>query len=129
MCAEQLRRQRRRGKNVAIVDLRRACLQLHVDEKLWPFQTVLIDGTRYCLTRMGFGLSVAPEVMRGVVKTILAQDPLVERGVLGFVDDLLVGESAVDAEHVIEHFRRFGLECKPPMRAADGAHILGLRVR
>ena len=128
VCAEQLRRWRRRGKDVAIVDLRRAYLQLHVDERLWPFQTVLIDGTRYCLTRMGFGLSVAPEVMRAVVKMILAQDPLVERGVLGFVDDLLVDESVVDAEHVIEHFRRFGLECKPPMRAADGARILGLRV-
>ena len=70
VCAEQLRRQRRRGKNVTIVDLRRAYLQLHVDERLWPFQTVLIDGTRYCLTRMGFGLSVAPEVMRAVVKMI-----------------------------------------------------------
>ena len=126
VCAEQLRRWRRHGKNVAIVDLRRAYLQLHVDEKLWPFQTVLIDGTRYCLTRMGFGLSVAPEVMRAVVKIILAQDPLVERGVLGFIDDLLVDESVVDAEHVIEHFSRFGLECKPPMRAADGARILGL---
>ena len=79
VCAEQLRRWRRRGKDVAIVDLRRAYLQLHVDERLWPFQTVMIDGERYCLTRMGFGLSVAPEVMRAVVKMILAQDPLVER--------------------------------------------------
>ena len=66
---------------------------------------MLIDGTRYGLTRMGFGLSVAPEVMRAVVKMILAQDPLVERGLLGSVDDLLVDESVVDAEHVIEHFR------------------------
>lgn len=128
VCAEQLRRWRRRGENVAVVDLRRAYLQLHVDERLWPFQTVMLDGERFCLTRMGFGLSVAPEVMRAVVKTILEQDPLVERGVLGFVDDLLVDESIVDAEHVIDHFRRFGLDCKPPVRAADGARVLGLRV-
>ena len=67
-------------------------LQLHVDERLWPFQRVMLDGKRHCLTRMGFGLSVAPEVMRAVVKMILAQDPKLERRVLDFVDDLLVNE-------------------------------------
>ena len=128
VCAEQLRRWRRRGKDVAIVDLRRAYLQLHMDERLWPFQTVVVNGRRHCLTRMGFGLSVAPEIMRSVVKTILAQHPKLESGVLGYVDDLLVDESVVDAEEVVEHFKRFGLECKPPVRAADGARVLGLRV-
>ena len=88
----------------------------------------MIDGERYCLTRMGFGLSVVPEVMRAVVKMVLTQDPLVERGVLGFVDDLLFDELVVNAEHVIEHFSRFGLECKPPVCAADGARVLGLCV-
>ena len=72
------------------------------------------------MTQMGFNLSVTPEVMRAiVVKTILEQDPLVECGVLGFADDLLVDESVVDAEYVIDLFNRFGLECKPPPRASS----------
>ena len=128
VCAEQLRRWRRRGNNVAIVDLRKAYLQLHVDPRLWPYQTVKIGGTRYCLTRLGFGLSVAPEVMRSVVQTILQQDAEMQRAVLGYVDDLLVDETVVSAEAVMNHFARFGLQCKPPVRAADGARMLGLRV-
>ena len=128
VCAEQLRRWRRRGDRVAIVDLRKAYLQLHVDPRLWPYQTVELGGTRYCLTRLGFGLSVAPEVMRSVVKTILQQDAEMQGAVLGYVDDLLVDETVVCAEAVVNHFAQFGLQCKPPVRAADGARMLGLRV-
>ena len=128
VCAEQLRLWRRRGNDVAIVDLRKAYLQLHVDPRLWPYQTVEIDGNRFCLTRLGFGLSIGPEVMRSVVKTILQQDAVMQRAVLGFVDDLLVDESVASADAVVGHFARFGLQCKPPVRAADGARMLGLRV-
>ena len=128
VCAEQLRRRRRCGDRVAIVDLRKAYLQLHVDPRLWPYQTVELGGTRYCLTRLEFGLSVAPEVMRSVVKTILQQDAEMQGAVLGYVDDLLVDETVVCAEAVVNHFAQFGLQCKPPVRAADGARMLGLRV-
>uniref|UniRef100_A0A5S6QBQ6 RNase H domain-containing protein n=1 Tax=Trichuris muris TaxID=70415 RepID=A0A5S6QBQ6_TRIMR len=46
VCAHKLREWRRQGENVSIVDLRKAYLQLHVDETLWPFQTVMIRGRR-----------------------------------------------------------------------------------
>ena len=128
VCAEQLRLWRRHGGNVAIIDLRKAYLQLHVDEKLWPYQTVEIGGALHCLTRVGFGLSIATEVMRSVVRTILEQDSVMQRAVLGYVDDLLVDESVISAEAVAAHFAKFGLQCKPPERASDGARVLGLRV-
>ncbi|KAF0308752.1 hypothetical protein FJT64_020068 [Amphibalanus amphitrite] len=32
------------------------------------------------------------------------------------------------AERVVAHFAQFGLDCKPPERAASGARLLGLRV-
>ena len=129
VCADMLRRWRRHGANVAIVDLRKAYLQLHVQQQLWPFQTVVVRGQRYCLTRLGFGLSVAPQVMKAVVRAVLEQDASVGQAVLPYVDDLLVNEDIVSAEQVIEHFGKYGLECKPPERAAAGTRLLGLRVR
>ena len=54
---------RRLGTNVAIVDLRRAYLQIRVHESQWPYQTVIFRGQMYCLTRLGFGLNVVPSVM------------------------------------------------------------------
>ncbi|CAM1332165.1 Uncharacterised protein g10786 [Pycnogonum litorale] len=47
VCADKLRKWRRQGTNVAIVDLRKAYLQIHVHESLWPFQTVKFRGQRY----------------------------------------------------------------------------------
>lgn len=129
VCADVLRRWRRHGANVAVVDLRKAYLQLHVQRELWSFQTVEIRGQRYCLTRLGLGLNIAPQVMRAVVRAVLQQDPSVEQAVLPYVDDLLVNEDVMSAEQVIAHFARYGLECKLPERAASGARLLGLRVR
>ena len=55
VCADKIRELRRLGTNVAIVDLRRAYLQIRVHESLWPYQTVIFRGQRYryCLTRLG----------------------------------------------------------------------------
>ena len=66
--------------------------------------------------------------MKAVVRTVLLQDEVVNRGVLPYVDDLLVDEDIVSADHVVEHFARYGLACKPPQRAAEGARLLGLWV-
>ena len=131
VCADALRKWRRHGVNVAVVDLRKAYLQLHVHQELWPFQTVVVRGRRYCLTRLGFGLNVSPQVMKAVVRSVLDQDPVLQRAVLPYVDDLLVDEDVANAESVIEHFAKYGLECKPPERVgdADGARLLGLRVQ
>ena len=94
-----------------------------------PYQTVEVWGRRYCLTRLGFGLSVAPLIMKAAVRAILEQDQALDREVLPYADDVLVDEDVVSAEWVVEHLARFGLECNPPQRAADGARLLGLRVR
>ncbi|KFD56056.1 hypothetical protein M514_03180 [Trichuris suis] len=51
VCAHKLREWRRQGVNVSILDLKKAYLQVHVEKSLWPYQTVIIQGRRYCLTR------------------------------------------------------------------------------
>ena len=129
VCREQLRKWRRHGDDVAVIDLKKAFLQLHVVPELWPFQTVIVDGRRYCLTRLGFGLCVAPEIMRAVIREVLNQDSRMATAVLSYADDLLVNEAVVSSTEVAQHFARYGLTCKPPERAADGARLLGLRVR
>ena len=53
VCSQKLREWRQEGSEVTVLDLRKAYLQVHMHRSLLPFQTVLIDGQRYYLTRMG----------------------------------------------------------------------------
>ena len=76
VCADTLRKWWRDGTNVAVIDLKRAYLQLRTSRSLWPFQTVVVNGERYELTRLGFGLNVAPLIMKAVVRAVLQQDPV-----------------------------------------------------
>ena len=129
VCADQLRKWRRHGNNIAVVDLKKAYLQLHTERRLWPYQTVIVAGERYALTRVGFGLNIAPMIMKAVVRAVLSQCPTMTEAVLPYVDDLCVNEDLVNADDVVAHFSKFGLECKPPERATNGARLLGLHVK
>ncbi|KFD59839.1 hypothetical protein M514_27976, partial [Trichuris suis] len=73
VCADKMRLWRRQGVNLAVVDLKKAYLQIRIDESLWPYQTVIFMGRRYCLTRLGFGLNVAPLVMTTVLNCVLVR--------------------------------------------------------
>ena len=128
VCADKIREWRRLGTNVAIVDLRRAYLPIRVHESLWSYQTVIFRGQRYCLTRLGFGLNVAPSVMKSVLTAVLAQDETVDRATSSYLDDIFVNEDVVSVQCVENHLLRYGLECKPAERVADGARVLGLEV-
>ena len=127
-CADKIREWRRLGTNVAIVDLRRAYLQIRVHESLWSYQTVIFRGHRYCLTRLGFGLNVAPSVMKSLLTAVLAQDETVDRATSSYLDDIFVNEDVVSVQCVENHLLRYGLECKPAQHVADGARVLGLEV-
>lgn len=129
VCAEKLREWRKRGTDGAMIDLRKAYLQVHVDESLWPYQTVVFHGRRYSLTRLGFGLSVGPLVLKKVLATILSWDADIRRATSAYIDDIFVDESAVPAERVVAHLKKHGLDCKPPERLSGGTRVLGLRVQ
>ena len=88
VCAQTMREWQQQGPKAAIVDLRRAYLQIHVG----LFQTVKIKGRRYCLIRLGFGF-VAPQIMRSIVKAVIGQDETVSRATSSYVDDIFVNES------------------------------------
>ncbi|XP_043214663.1 uncharacterized protein LOC122378020 [Amphibalanus amphitrite] len=130
VCAHKLREWRRKGTNVALIDLQKAYLQIHVHRSLWTYQTVVFGGKRYCLTRLGFGLKSAPQILKRVVATVLNHDEKIRDATSPYMDDIFVDESVVSAERVEDHLRQYGLECKPAERVSgNGARVLGLRVR
>ncbi|KFD62504.1 hypothetical protein M514_25354 [Trichuris suis] len=121
VCARKTREWWRQGTNVSVVDLKKAYLQIRVDESLWPYQTVMFRKRRYCLTRLSFGLNVAPLIMKAVLNCVLSQDSEVERGTSAYVDDILVNEDVVPASRVEQHLVRYGLSCKSHERVTGGA--------
>ena len=112
VCAQKLREWRKRGESLAVVDLRKAYLQVCVDEKLWPYQVVRWRGETFCLTRLGFGLNIAPKVMRRILEFVLERDDEVAKATDAYVDDIVVDTSQVAAERVVKLLKTHGLGAK-----------------
>lgn len=127
VCGEKLRRWRQLGTSVSVLDLSKAYLQVHIRPDLWKYQVVGFQGKQYCLTRLGFGLNVAPKIMSAIVTKVLSLDPNIERATDSFIDDIIVNESIISANEVSQHLQRYGLESKPS-ECLIGARVLGLRV-
>ena len=117
-CADKLRDWRRFGENVSIIDLSSAYMQLKIDEKIWAYQTVMFRGQRFCLTRLGFGLNVAPAIMKAVLDKVLSQDEKIWKGTSSYIDDILVNEDVVSVRSVLNHLEMNGLHCKPVIRVS-----------
>ena len=113
---------------MSLLDLKRAYLQVRVHESLWPFQTVKIDGSRYCLTRLGFGLNVAPLIMKAIISAVLAQGATVSQAASACIDDIFINEDVTPTARVREHLAQFGQECKELERLENGVRVLGLAV-
>lgn len=127
VCAEKLRAWRKLGRNVTLVDLRKAYLQIHVDKSLWRYQVVRFKGRKYCLTRLGFGLNVAPKIMTAIINKVFSLDSEVRSGTDSYIDDIIVNEQIVSSQRVINLLKSYGLEAKPAVPLV-GARVLGLRV-
>ena len=128
VCQEKLREWRQFGPNCCMLDLKKAYLQLHVDKELQKFQAVRYKDKLFVMTRMGFGLSVAPKIMTKILGKVLSMDSLVEAGTDHYIDDIIVNVDRVTVAYVKEHLARFGLVTKEPEHM-DDARVLGLRVR
>ena len=88
---------------------------------------MMVKGQRYCLTRMGFGLNVAPSIMQVIVETVLSNDVTIQQATSAYIDNIFINSSVALAERVKQHLR-FGLESKDPERLEDGARVHGLEV-
>ena len=130
LCRQRLRDWRKKGPQCAVVDLRKAYLQVRVDPSLWCYQAVDWHGSTFLLTRLGFGLCIAPKVMTAIVTTVLQRDVTINMAASGYIDDIHVQETIVKAEDVVQHLKQYGLIAKEPERLGDvdGVRILGLHV-
>lgn len=126
VCGETLKKWRKMGNNLSILDLKNAYLQIHVDEKLWPFQVVKFKDKTYCLTRLGFGLNVAPKVMTRIVDSVLSVDHTIRIATDSYIDDIIVNEDVTTAENVKSMLSTYGLICKEA-ETIKSTRILGLR--
>ena len=129
VCANKIRQWRQIGTNCALVDLRKAYLQVYIDKSLWPYQAVRWKGKTYLLTRLGFGLSIAPKILTAVVTKVLAQDEKIANAVTSYIDDLFVNESIVSSWEVKEHLAKWGLQAKEPEQLGRSVvRVLGMKV-
>ncbi|XP_054285261.1 uncharacterized protein LOC129001833 [Macrosteles quadrilineatus] len=127
VCGEKLRMWRKLGEHVSTIDLRKAYLQIHIAPHLWKFQVVRFKDKNYCLTRLGFGLNVAPKIMSKIVNKVLSMDPIVRSATDSYVDDIVVNENIVGGDVVKKLLEKYGLSAKP-VEPLDGSRVLGLNV-
>ena len=80
LCADRLRQWRQVGSKCAILDLKKAYLQIHMEKPFWVHQAVQWNKKVYLLTRLGFGLASAPKIMTKIVETVLEMDPVIKNG-------------------------------------------------
>ena len=121
VCGDTLRRWRQAGEDYVLLDIRKAYLQIRVSPALYRYQVVLWKGEAHVMTRMGFGLAVAPKFMDAVVKYVTQPYP----GVDNYYDDLLVPSALVPK--VSGALNEFGLPTKPAEQLAE-ARVLGLQL-
>ena len=107
-------------------DLRKAYLQIHVDEALRPHQTVMLKSQRYCFTQLGFGLNVALLIMQSIIDSVMSQNRTIKNVISTYIDDIYANEGLVPAACVREHLSNYGLICKEKLE--HRTKVLGLQV-
>ena len=127
-CDDKLRKWRRLGNNVVLLDLRKAYLQIHVAKDMWKHQTVKWNNKYYYLTRLGFGLNCAPKIMTSILNKVLSLDDDVRSGTDAYMDDIIVNCDLVSPSRVMDHLAQYGLVTKQP-EMINGARALGLQIR
>ena len=88
----------------------------------------MFAGRRYCLTRLGFGLNMAPQIMKTIIGAVLSQEEKVKEGVSAYLNSIYVNKDIVSLLYVRMKLAQFDLICKEPEWLENGAHVLGLDV-
>ena len=57
---------------------------------------VVFCGKRYCLTRLGFGLNVVPQIMKTIVSAVLSQEEVTS----AYLDDIYINKDISPALHI-----------------------------
>lgn len=88
LCQERLREWRRLRPSCAVVDPRKAYLQIRIHPSLWRYQVIRLRGETYALARLGFVLNIAPKLMTKIVEKVLQEDDSVKSVTSNYIDDI-----------------------------------------
>ena len=121
-CVEKLRLWRAAGpaEEHQLLDIRKAYLQVHLSPELLRYQTVIWKGQKFVMTRMGFGLSIAPKFL-DIVQWVTREFSDVDN----YVDDLCV--PSADSSNVAAALAEYGLPTKDP-EPFPSTGVLGLQL-
>ena len=129
VCADRLRKWRQQGPDAALLDLKKAYLQVRVCSSLWCYQAVRWKNETYLLTRLGFGLASAPAIMTYIVEKVINFNDDFSGRVSSYIDDIFVPTNLISAQDVKNHFEEYGLMCKEPQHLShNSVRVLGLKV-
>ena len=120
---EKLRKWRMKGNptEFEMLDIRRAYLQVRVSPELHRYQTVIWQGKRYGMTRMGFEVSFAPKSMDNIIRYVTRDMAKVDN----YVDGLMVPRKQY--AEVVHLLMSFDLPTKPAEKMSS-ARVLGLQL-
>jgi transposase InsO family protein len=107
-----------------LVDISKAYMRIYMNEEQSYYQCVRYPDkfSTFRLTRLGFGISIAPKVLRTLLETILPPETFPTMDT--YVDDNFLPMEDVDSLRAA--LRENGLECKDPERVSE-ARVLGLQ--
>ena len=104
-----------------VLDLQRMYLQVCVHKSLWLYQAVILEGKRYCLSYMGFGLNVAPSIMLAIFEATLSKDDTVRQATSSNIDNVFINEDLSSSTRVRQYLANFGLASKEPEELQNDA--------
>ena len=122
---ETLRRWRQNNAVSIIGDLKSA--YQHIASHLRNYELVRCKERTYCPTQLGFGLNVTPKIMAAILKIVLKREKDVRDAADSFIDDILVDQTEVPVQRVLEQLERLSLTAKCT-EMLDGGEALGLRL-
>ena len=93
-------RQWRRLKIARLIDVEKAFMHIHLHEKFFRHTVVKYRNQFYCLTRLGFGLSIGCRVLKSLLQHIFSAENIVD--CLHFRDDIVCGKPTDSAQDVKE---------------------------
>ena len=110
------------------LDLCKTYLQIRVSESPWLFKTVMFNGIRYFLTRLGFSCNVAPQIIKTLISVVLAQEKTIEKATSAYLDDIYINKDIVLLMSIWAKLVQFGLVCKNQERLKNGTQVLDLKI-
>jgi transposase InsO family protein len=109
--------------DMCMLDIRKAYMQVRIRKDLYKYQGVILEnGQHYMMTRLPFGLNIAPKVLRTILSKIIPNDIVDHKQY--YVDDLFIPRSKVEIVQQILAKNSFSV--KPP-EPIETARILGLQ--